>query len=422
MSGPIIVAGCEPLTQVIVEELLLKGEQVVVIAEASFRSDVLRELARCGAHIVEGSACAAADLTQAGLERASVLVLTAEDDTGNVDAILAARRLREDLPIVARVFDPALGAYLRDTLSGVAVLSMSAVAAPIIVEAALHEAAQRSRKSYSGTARSHPPHHWGGLDRVLGLAGVLWVLLVAVATVYFKYALNLSWIDALYFVWTTIFTVGYGDISLVNASDAAKIAGMLLMLAGAALVAVLYAFLTGWVIAQRFDVLRGRVPVRKRNHIVIAGAGNLGYRVALMLGQRGCSVVVIEKIAQERRLNELRSAGVHVIVADALSDDTLALTNIEACAVALALTDSDATNLELALKMRARQPNVPLIVRLASRELSSHLAQRADAIPTSPLLLAGHAFVEAAVAAQVQDTTNPLAPYTGRDAERRGDG
>jgi Trk K+ transport system NAD-binding subunit/multidrug transporter EmrE-like cation transporter len=425
MSGAIMVAGGEPLTQVIVEELLLKGAEVVVIAEARSRSDVLRELGRCGARIVEGSPCAATDLTDAGLEHAGVLMLTADDDAGNVDAILAARRLRGDLPIVARVFDPALSAYVQDTVSGVTVLSMSAIAAPIIVETVLREAAQRPQPPYSRRTRSRTAHRRGRLDRVLAGAGILWILLVAVSTLFFAHALDLRWIDALYFVWTTIFTVGYGDISLAKASDTAKIAGMLLMLAGAALVAVLYALLTGWVIAQRLDVLRGRVPVRKRGHYVIAGAGNLGYRVALALGQRGCSVVVIEKSAEERRVNELRAAGHHVIVADALADDTLALTNIEACAAALALTDSDATNLELALKMRARQPDVPLIVRLASRELSSHLAQRADAIPTSPLLLAGRAFVDAALAAQSRARSSDIgviAPHPHPTLPPEGEG
>jgi Trk K+ transport system NAD-binding subunit len=399
-SAPILVAGSGRLARVVVDELLEKGVEVVVIAEAGSRSDGLRDLGQRGARIVEGSRRATSGLGDAGLEQAGALILAADDDTGNVDAILAARRLRSDMPIVARIFDPTLSAYVQDTVSGVTVLSMSAVTAPIIVETALREVAQRSRNSYARKRRSLAPNIRNLLDRVLALAVILWVGLVAVSTVFFSYALDLRWFDALYFVWTTIFTVGYGDISLSKASDGAKVAGMALMFAGAGLIAILYALLTGWVIAQRLDVLSGRVPIRRRGHIVIAGAGNIGYRVALMLAQEGSSVVVIERTAQERRVNELRSAGHHVIIADALADDTLDLTNIEGCGAALALTDSDATNLELALKMRARQPNVPLIVRLNSHELSSHLEQRHDAIPISPLLLAGRAFADAALAAR----------------------
>src|SRR4051812_29415202 len=44
--------------------------------------------------------------------RASVLVLASDDDAGNVDLALWARRLRPELPMVARVFDEALAGYL----------------------------------------------------------------------------------------------------------------------------------------------------------------------------------------------------------------------------------------------------------------------------------------------------------------------
>ena len=398
MNGHVIVAGAAPLTQVIVEELTAGGTEVVLMSDA--RSNILREWRRYSMRTVEGSPCAAADLAEADIDHAAVLVLSDDDDAGNVDAILVARRLRSDLPIVARIFDPALSSYLQKTVTDITLLSMSAVAAPAIVEMALREAAQRRQPRVSIRTPARSTQHRLRIDRVLFGAGVAAALLVAVATIYFSYELNLRWLDALYFVWTTVFTVGYGDFSLREASDTAKFAGMMLMLAGAALVAVFYAFFTGWVVEQRVNVLRGRVAVRMHGHFVIAGAGNLGYRVALLLGQKGCSVVVVERDPEGRRISDLRSAGQRVIIADALAEETLALANIEGCAAALALTDSDATNLELALRMRARQPDMPLIVRLASRELSSHLAQRADAMPVSPVVIAARAFVEAALAAQ----------------------
>jgi voltage-gated potassium channel Kch len=185
---------------------------------------------------------------------------------------------------------------------------------------------------------------------------------------------------------------------------------------------VFYALLTGWVIAQRVDVLRGRVAVHRRGHVVIAGAGNVGYRVALMLGRKGCEVVVLER-EEGRRISDLRSAGEQVIVGDALAEETLGLANIEGCAIALALTDSDATNLELALRMRARQPGLPVVVRIASRELSAHVAQRGDGLPISPLILAGRAFVEAIVATHIEIAPGQQANVTQvPTGERNGTG
>src|SRR5439155_1722297 len=50
-------------------------------------------------------------------------------------------RARADLPIVARLFDDTLADYLRETLEGVTILSVSAVAAPVMAARALAVAA-----------------------------------------------------------------------------------------------------------------------------------------------------------------------------------------------------------------------------------------------------------------------------------------
>src|SRR5262249_21603161 len=155
------------------------------------------------------------------------------------------------------------------------------------------------------------------VDRVLVTTAVLGVGIVVAATLYFASALGLRRLDALYFVWTTIFTVGYGDISPRHASDAAKIASMALMVVGAACVAVLYALLSGWVVSRRLDILRGRVAVRGRGHAIVAGAGNVGVRVARALAAGGHRVILVDRDPENRHLAQLRSDGHHVIVADA---------------------------------------------------------------------------------------------------------
>src|SRR2546430_9366312 len=69
------------------------------------------------------------------LSGAGALVLAGDDDPGNVDVALAVRRAQPALPLVVRLFDGALGAYLEETLPGTVVLSMSAMAAPVFAEA-----------------------------------------------------------------------------------------------------------------------------------------------------------------------------------------------------------------------------------------------------------------------------------------------
>ena len=328
---------------------------------------------------------------------ASVLVLATDDDAGNVDRALWARRLRPDLPLVARVFDEALATYLAGKVERLTVLSMSQVAAPVFAAAALRAlGAERPRLSSSGTPRRRLPR--SRPDRVLLGALLGLVLVVVPATAFFAQVLHLRAIDALYFVWTTIMTVGYGDISLRDTSDGAKIVGMLLMLAGAAFVATLFAFLTGWVVTRRLDVLHGRVRVRGHGHTVIAGAGNLGYRVASLLAAQGHRVVIIERNHDSRNLAALRADGHHVILADATNEQILDLAGVDRAGAILVLTDSDAVNLQIALLLRARTGDAPVVMKMVSPELSAHVTERGDGIALSPIAVAAQAFAEAVLA------------------------
>jgi voltage-gated potassium channel Kch len=336
--------------------------------------------------------------TAAHLMNARVLVLATDDDAGNVDRALWARRVRPDLPLVARVFDESLAGYLTGQVERLTVLSMSQVAAPVFAGAALRALdAPPPRSAPTGPRRAAR----GGRtrpDRVLlgALLGLL--LLVVPATLFFAHALKLRIIDALYFVWTTVMTVGYGDISLRDTSDLAKIAGMLLMLAGAAFVATLFAFLTGWVVTRRLDVLHGRVRVRGHGHTVIAGAGNLGFRVANLVAAQGRRVVVIERNHDGRNVAALRAGGHHVILADAANEQILELAGVERAGAILVLTDSDALNLQIALMLRERSTTAPVVIKMFSPELSAHVTERGDGIALSPIAVAAQAFADAALA------------------------
>ena len=102
----ILVAGADPLGLAVVERLVQSGASVTMLAEPTDASRHGHEIERIGARLVVGSARSSGELLAAGLEMAHVLVLTANDDPENVDATLTARRLRPDLPLIVRLFDP----------------------------------------------------------------------------------------------------------------------------------------------------------------------------------------------------------------------------------------------------------------------------------------------------------------------------
>lgn len=259
--------------------------------------------------------------------RASALVLAAEDDSGNVDLALQARKACPELPLIVRIFDSTLAAYLSETISGVTILSMSKIATPVFAEAALRVLAEPHADRPVGADSARALRRGYRVDRIL-----------------------------------------------------------------------VTALLSDWVLSRRLDVLNGRIRVRNRNHVVIAGAGNLGLRIAGLLAADGKRLVIIENKAENHNVAALRDAGHHVIIADATYRDTLALAGVDKAALVLAVTDIDAVNLQIAL--HAREMNVPVIMRVESSELSAHVTARGDGIALSPIVAAAEAFALASTIAR----------------------
>src|SRR5262245_58032956 len=109
------------------------------------------------------------------LQRASVLVLTGNDDATNVDLALTVRRLRADLPMVVRIFEEALSDYLKRALSGVTILSMSGLAAPAFAKAttdaiASHATTRRVADA-AASARARPTYRRPNADRLVPAVG-----------------------------------------------------------------------------------------------------------------------------------------------------------------------------------------------------------------------------------------------------------
>ncbi len=340
---------------------------------------------------------------------ASVFILAADDDAGNVDLALQTRRKYPRLPLVVRLFDSGLATYLTETIPGVTVLSMSKVAAPVFADAALRilKAPRKSaRPRHPGAKRTSRRSQ---TDRVLLGALLSLLLLVFPSALVLSVALKLRYIDALYFVWTTVMTVGYGDIALKDAPDGIKIFGMGLMLAGASFMAVLFALLSDWVLSRRLDMLRGQTRVRGRGHVLVVGAGNLGFRVAELLAGHGPRMVLLDCNSENRNVAALRAAGYHAIIADGTHVEMLELAGLSRAALVLAVTDADSVNLQIAL--HAREHGVPVIMRVISPELAAHVSERGDWLAFSPLLASAEVFSVAALSA-AQRSTIPSAPMT----------
>jgi trk system potassium uptake protein TrkA len=99
-------------------------------------------------------------------------------------------------------------------------------------------------------------------------------------------------------------------------------------------------------------------------HMVIAGGGRVGFRVAEFFKQRGHEVTVVER--DPGRAHEQESDGIEIVVGDATHPSVLSSVLTDSSTVIGALTDSDSTNLAVCLAARTFRPEIRTVARITA--------------------------------------------------------
>jgi hypothetical protein len=282
-------------------------------------------------------------LRAAGVAVASALVVTEDDDVGNLHAALAAQELNPALRMRLRMFNRELGRRVQELFEDCQVFDAAALAVPAFVSAALLQDWQQRVEVAGRTlvvrpaaatepgvllplAQVHPDgtaglfpdtdepvlslaeaptttRHARGPERrslerpgrlaaawttLLGAdirlrvmtAIVLGLTVTGIAIFWWFSEQNLDLIDAIYFTVTIMTTTGFGDIHLRNAPPPLQLYGVALMLSGTAALAILFALITDALISARLARIVGAtIPRGLHDHVVVCGLGNIGYRI-----------------------------------------------------------------------------------------------------------------------------------------------
>jgi Trk K+ transport system NAD-binding subunit len=406
-------------------------------------------------------------LERADLADAAGLALTAQDDVGNIHLALQARDMTARLRIVIRMYNTSLAHSIEPLLGDCKVLSDSEIAAPAIVASALREVAanpvrvaQRTlvvvRRADVGEryvicgladteAEGGPrvlPRDEGSADLVLAdLRGIpdlestlgtrpapargrrielartfLGTLvsrksriaisvvlgLIIVATAALGFSLRTGPGEAIYQALATVLggpqpTDGYTPFQ--------KTLQMLLGVAGLTLIPLITALVVEGMVRARLAVAVVRLKQPHADHLVVAGLGGVGTRVLRLLHDRGVRMVAIAAEETSRGVPLARELGVPLIIGDPGRESTLRAAGADQARALLAITNSDASNLETALRARNLRPNLHVVLRLFDGDLARRVSRTFN-LPFSQSVsyLAAPAFAEALMDREVIGT------------------
>jgi Trk K+ transport system NAD-binding subunit len=435
-GGHVVLCGLNELGYRTLEELLRLGVEVVVVVRSA-AEELARPARGLGATLVPGSYRDQAVLAAAGVSTARALVITEDDDVGNLHAALAAQELNPALRMRLRMFNRELGRRVEALFDDCQVFDSAALAVPAFVSAALLqdwqqrvEVAGRTlavRRAAAGSpgvllalADVHPDgtaelFPEGGEELLClaeappvarrarnperpaleqpGRVAAAWTVLLrsdvrlrvmtAIVLVLTVTGIAIFWlfseqrldlIDAVYFTVTIMTTTGFGDIHLRNAPPALQLYGVALMLSGTAALAILFALITDALISARLArVIGAAVPRGLHDHVVVCGLGNIGFRMVEQLHDLGVPLVAAELQETNRYLSTVRRLGVPVLVADIRLPETLQTLQVQRARSVVVVTSSDIVNLETALNVQALKPEARVVLRLFDPDLAARV-------------------------------------------------
>jgi hypothetical protein len=213
------------------------------------------------------------------------------------------------------------------------------------------------------------------IDPIIAAVAGAALALFALGTWHFRDSLGTDWLIAAYFVITTMTTTGFGDIH-PNHDDPVDVAmAMALMLLGTVFTGIFIAFVASRLTRAQWVRMQGLRPIGRRGHIVICGAGSIGTGVIDLLLGFDRPLVVVEQRPDAALVERARDRGFDLLTGDASRDDTLDLCNLRGAHSLVALTNVDTLNLEIALGARARNPSMPIVMRIAEAAFAASIAR-----------------------------------------------
>jgi Trk K+ transport system NAD-binding subunit len=230
------------------------------------------------------------------------------------------------------------------------------------------------------------------LNPILRTVGIAALIFFSLSYCYFHFALRKSLLASAFYVVATMTNVGFGEVGVTSRGAAITFGAIFAMIGGIVFTSILIGYVSSAITRAQWTAEQGLRRVRARGHVVVCGGGKIGRAVVDLTTAAGLRTVVIDTNPDATLVRRGRERDVDLLTGDATRDEALDLCDIPNAWAVLALTNSDAANLEIALGARARAPEIPLVVRMESEAFAQATAELFGIATFSPATLSAPAF------------------------------
>jgi voltage-gated potassium channel Kch len=293
----------------------------------------------------------------------AVAVLT-RDDALALRLTLLSAHVRPDLTVWATFFDHSILHRFSEIVSSVNVVPAAEIVAGELARLCCASAGPTGARARNGLRVVDDAL------RLMLVAGVALTAAMLVQLVATMLSLHDGFVDALYYSTRSIATVADAPRA-DQAGVAFKLISTATTMLAVALMAVFTAALIRRLSRPRLTTLLGRRRPVARNHVLIVGFGQIGFRLAQALVAANVPVIALERDINAPCVRLARRAGIPVAIGRGDDRATLELLGVRGAATVAAVTSEDLINVAIGLAASDVRAEVPLVLHVGDGNVAA---------------------------------------------------
>jgi voltage-gated potassium channel len=221
--------------------------------------------------------------------------------------------------------------------------------------------------------------------------GILLLSIFCIGTAGYILIEGWPFLDAIYMVVVTLFTVGFKEVRPLSA--AGEIFTMAIIITGVGTAVYAGGKAVELIVEGELTGFQKRKRMEKKikeltGHYIICGYGRVGHQVAESFQSSEVPFVVID--SKKETVNELEPLGIPGLTGDATTDNILLEAGIKEAKGLVACSDSDVVNVFVTLSARALNPGLFIVARAGLKDTEKKLLIAGANRVLSPYFISGN--------------------------------